>query len=209
MQKFKVQSKLKSTTQKSLSIPPDVSSQPREITPQEIIAHDKSLPQSTDSYTDTVDPYKKIPSNVMPDKTNINEFPPLPPDMPQQVPSKHLNTKIKSLCEIDAQYDPAIDLNSPYDEEAVEIEYQAPTEQDFTIPKTLQEQVNQNRLIHRFLPRQCDLDCLMKEINRKVLCDTYLPIDYRDMKAAYINSPHFLDVYLYLLDNKIPCAHQA
>ena len=83
VQKFKVQSKLKSTTQKSLSIPPDVSSQPREITLQEIIAHDKSLPQSTDSYTDTVDPYKKIPSNVTPDKTNINEFPPLPPDIPQ------------------------------------------------------------------------------------------------------------------------------
>ena len=118
-----MQSKLKSTTQKSLSILPDVSSQPREITPQEIIAHDKSLPQSTDSYTDTVDPYQKIPSNVMPDKTYINEFPPLPPDMPQQVPSKHLNTKIKSLCEIDAQYDPAIDLNSPYVEEAVEIKY--------------------------------------------------------------------------------------
>ena len=30
-----------------------------------------------------------------------------------------------------------------------------------------------------------------------------------DMKAVYVNSPHFQDVYLYLLDNKIPCAHQA
>ena len=49
-------------------------------------------------------------------------------------------------------------------------------------------QVDQNRLIYRFLPRQCDLDHLMKEINRKVLHDMYLPIDYRDMKAAYVNS---------------------
>ena len=60
---------------------------------------------------------------MMPTKSTVNKFPPLPPDIPQRVPSKHLNTKIKSLSEIDAQYDPAIDLNSPYDEEAVEIEY--------------------------------------------------------------------------------------
>ena len=204
-----MQSKLKTPDKKSQSVPPDVSSQPREIFPQEIIAHDKSLPPLTDPYTDTDSPYKEIPSNMIPTKSNENKFPPLPPNISQQVPSKHLNTKIKSLSEIDAQYDPAIDLNSPYDEEAVEIEYRALTEQDFAVPQTLQEQVDQNRLIHRFLLRQCDLDHLMKEINRKVLHDTYLPIDYRDMKAAYVNSPHFQDVYLYLLDNKIPCAHRA
>ena len=60
---------------------------------------------------------------MIPTKSNEIKFPPLPPDISQQVPSKHLNTKIKSLSEIYTQYDPAIDLNSPYDEEAVEIEY--------------------------------------------------------------------------------------
>ena len=150
LHKFKVQSKLKSPNQKSLSVPPDVSSHSTKIAPQEIIAHDKSLPPLTDPYTDADGPYKEIPSTMMPTKSTVNKFPPLTPDIPQWVPSKHLNTKIKSLSEIDAQYDPAIDLNSPYDEEAVEIEYQTPTEQDFTIPKTLQEQVDQNRLIHRF-----------------------------------------------------------
>ena len=123
VQKFKVQSKLKSPNQKSLSVPPDVSSQPKEITPQEIIAHDKSFPPLTDPYIDADVPYKEIPSNVMPTKSTVSKFPPLLPDIPQWVPRKHLNTKIKSLSEIDAQYDPAIDLNSPYDEEAVEIKY--------------------------------------------------------------------------------------
>ena len=60
---------------------------------------------------------------MIPTKSNENKFPPIPPNISQQVPSIHLNTKIKSLNEIDAQYDPTIDLNSPYDEEAVEIEY--------------------------------------------------------------------------------------
>ena len=56
VQKFKVQSKLKSPNQKSLSVPPDVSSHPTKIAPQEIIAHDKSLPPFTDPYTDADGP---------------------------------------------------------------------------------------------------------------------------------------------------------
>ena len=127
VQKFKVQPKLKSPHQKSLSVPPDVTSHPREIAPQEIIAHDKCqqipFPCQQIPYTDADSPYKEIPSYMIPTKSNENKFPPLPPDTSQQVPSKYLNTKIKSLSEIDAQYDPAIDLNSPYNEEAVEIEY--------------------------------------------------------------------------------------
>ena len=45
-----------------------------------------------------------------------------PPHINQLVPSKHVTTVVKCLDELEAQYDPTIDRNSPYDDEVVEIE---------------------------------------------------------------------------------------
>ena len=101
--------------------------------------------------------------------TPPTDYTALPPNINQLVPSKHLTTAVKCLDELEAQYDPAIDLNSPYDDEVVEIEYRAPTKDDFLVPRNLEQQIDQDRVIHRFLPRPCDIDHLMREINRKIL----------------------------------------
>ena len=37
-----------------------------------------------------------------------------------------------------------------------------------------------------------------------MLRDTNLCVDLRDLKAAYLTSPHFRDIYLYLLQNRMP-----
>ena len=36
-----------------------------------------------------------------------------------------------------------------------------------------------------------------------MLRDTNLCVDLRDLKAAYLTSPHFRDIYLYLLQNRL------
>ena len=42
-----------------------------------------------------------------------------------------------------------------------------------------------------------------------MLRDTNLCVDLRDLKAAYLTSPHFRDIYLYLLQNRMPLAKGA
>ena len=44
----------------------------------------------------------------------------------------------------------------------------------------------------------------MAQINHKILRDTKLPLTLKDLKAAYLTSPHFKDVYLHLLQNRAP-----
>ena len=58
--------------------------------------------------------------------------------------------------------------------------------------------------MHRYLPRQSDIDKIMEQIKRKYLTKLQLPCSLRDMQAAYLNSPHFRDIYLAVGMNKLP-----
>ena len=44
----------------------------------------------------------------------------------------------------------------------------------------------------------------MEQINRKYLTKLQLPCSIRDMQAAYLNSPHFKDIYMAVGMNKMP-----
>ena len=57
--------------------------------------------------------------------------------------------------------------------------------------------------LHKFLPKQGEIDRLINQINKKVLRDTKLSMNLRDLRAAYLQSPHFRDIYLYLTQNKV------
>ena len=56
---------------------------------------------------------------------------------------------------------------------------------------------------YKFLPKQ-DVDKILTQIIHKILRDTKLPLTLKDLKAAYLTSPHFKDVYLHLLQNRAP-----
>ena len=64
-------------------------------------------------------------------------------------------------------------------------------------------------MAYKFLPKQGDIDRLIAKIYKKVLRDTNLCVDLRDLKAAYLTSPHFRDIYLYLLQNRMPLGKGA
>ena len=59
-------------------------------------------------------------------------------------------------------------------------------------------------LMHRYLPRQSDIDKIMEQIKRKYITKLQLPCSLRDMQAAHLNSPHFRDIYLAVGMNKLP-----
>ena len=67
--------------------------------------------------------------------------------------------------------------------------------------------IDKNKVTHRFLPKQGDIDQLIAHINKKVLRDTNLCVNLRDLRVAYLTSPHFRDIYL--LQNRIPMGKTA
>ena len=92
----------------------------------------------------------------------------------------------------------------PYQEKEVETIFKAPELDNFLLPLVLGDQITDSTLMHRYLPKQADTDRIMDQINRKYLTKLQLPCSIRDMQAAYLNSPHFRDIYLSIGMNKMP-----
>ena len=74
----------------------------------------------------------------------------------------------------------------------------------FQKPKELHDLINKAYLVHKFFPKQTDIDKMLEVIQRKVLKGTHLLVEIKEIQAGYIHSPHFKDIYLYLLQNRLP-----
>ena len=99
------------------------------------------------------------------------------------------------------------DINSeliPFQEQEVEAIFKTPELDDFLLPPALGDQITDTTLMHRHLCKQTDIDRIMEQINRKYLTKLQLPCSIRDMQAAYLNSPHFKDIYMAVGMNKMP-----
>ena len=99
------------------------------------------------------------------------------------------------------------DINSeliPFQEQEVEAVFKTPELDDFLLPPVLGDQITDTTLMHRRLPKQADIDRIMEQSNRKYLTKLQLPCSIRDMQAAYLNSPHFRDIYMAVGMNKMP-----
>ena len=83
-------------------------------------------------------------------------------------------------------------------EEVLAPQIQIPDQSDFELPPPLHDVVDPTKVTHKFLPKQGEIDRLINQINKKVLRDTKLCMNLRDLKAAYLTSPHFRDIYLNL-----------
>ena len=60
------------------------------------------------------------------------------------------------------------------------------------------------RLVQKFLPKQADIDKILKIIQWKILKGTHLPVAIKEIQAGYLISSYFEDIYLYLAQNKLP-----
>ena len=79
----------------------------------------------------------------------------------------------------------------------------------FQEPKELGDLINKGNFIHKYLPKQMDIDKIFKIIQRKVLKGIHLPIEIKEIQAGYLCSPYFKDLYLYLSQNKLPSSKLA
>ena len=97
-----------------------------------------------------------------------------------------------------------IEENSPFQEGIILELIQRPDKSFFQNPKRLEDIIDMNNLIQKFLPKQMDIDKLLHIIQRKVLKNTHLPVEIKEIQAGYLHSPYFKDLYQYLLQNKLP-----
>ena len=70
--------------------------------------------------------------------------------------------------------------------------------------KRLEDIIDTGNLIHKFLPKQTDIDKILHIIERKVLKGTHLSVEIKEIQAGYLHSPYFKETYQYLLQNKLP-----
>ena len=79
----------------------------------------------------------------------------------------------------------------------------------FQEPKELGDLIYKGNLIHKYLPKQTDIDKILEVIQRKVLKGTHLPVEIKEIQPGYLHSLYFKDLYLYLSHNKLPSSKIA
>ena len=79
----------------------------------------------------------------------------------------------------------------------------------FQEPKELGDLINKGNLIQKMLPKQTDIDKILKAIQRKVLKRTHLLVDIKEIQARYLHNSYFKDILLYLSQNKLPSPKAA
>ena len=97
-----------------------------------------------------------------------------------------------------------IEENSPFQEGIISETIQRPDKTFFQNPKRLKDIIDTGNLIHKFLPKQMDIDKILYVIQRKVLKGTHLPVEIKEIQAGYLYSPYFKEIYQYLSQNKLP-----
>ena len=138
----------------------------------------------------------------------INNDKSFPPDVPLLPCSVHepLQKKhnITSPQDMKTEINLDIEENSPFQEGIVSELIQRPVKSFFQNPRKLEDVINPDNLIHKFLSKQVDIDKILNIIHRKVLKNTHLPIEIKEIQAGYLHNPYFKNLYQYLLQNKLP-----
>ena len=64
-------------------------------------------------------------------------------------------------------------------------------------------------IIRKHIPRQSDIDKIVRNIERCVIHGLELPIQAQDLVKVYQTSTHFCDIYQYITDGKLPSSSKT
>ena len=144
--------------------------------------------------------------------TGINNDKSFPPDVPlllcpvhEPLQKKH---NITSPQDMKTKINFDIEENSPFQEGIISESIQRPDKSFFQNPRKLKDIINPDNLVHKFFPKLVDIDKILNVIQRKILKNTHLPIQVKEIQEGYLHSPYFKDLYQYLLQNKLPQSQQ-
>ena len=135
------------------------------------------------------------------------------PDVPFHRDPLLKNPKIQpikqNIQEINSKINFDFEEISPFQEGVMSETFQRLDKSFFQNPKDLGDLINKENLVHKFLPKQIDIDKILSVIQRKVLKGTHLPVEIKKIQVGYLYSPYFKDLYLYLSQNRLPSSKSA
>ena len=128
---------------------------------------------------------------------------------PKQQPVKQNITQ--NIQEINPNPNINLDFEeiSPFQEGVMSETFQILDKSFLQNPKRIRILINEENLIHKYFPKQTDIDKNLEVIQRKVLKGTHLPVEAKEIQVGYLCSPYIKDLYLYLLQNKLPSSKSA
>ena len=126
-----------------------------------------------------------------------------------KLPERVIQNNKQIDLDLDLEINRDIEENSPYQEGIISEIYERPHKSQLVDPPVLTDLINTEKIVQKYLPKQADIDKILKVIQRKVLKGTHLPITIKEIQAGYLNSPPFKDLYLYLSQNKLPSSKNA
>ena len=71
-------------------------------------------------------------------------------------------------------------------EKVLDPQIRIPDQSDFELPTPLQDVVDPSKITHKFLPKEGEIGRLINQISKKVLRDTKLSMNLRDLKIVII-----------------------
>ena len=116
-----------------------------------------------------------------------------PPRPPSNLLPESLKTNIVTKMNIDVDFEE----NSPHQEGIISELYQRPNKTYFHELKDLESLVNTSNLVQKFLPKQADIDKILKINQCKVLKVSHLLVTVKEIQVGYLNSLYFKEIYLY------------
>ena len=144
---------------------------------------------------------KEVSSHLTPSKAHDQVYsqpftrpPPRPPDLSQS------NPKVTEQIEINIDFEE----NSPHQEGIITKMYEHPDKSYLEQPQELSDLVDSTKILHKYLPKQVDIDKILNIIKRKVLKGTHLPLTIKEIQAGYLSSSFFKDLFVYLAHNRLP-----
>ena len=99
--------------------------------------------------------------------------------------------------------------SSPHQEGIISEIFQRPDKSQLVDCPELIDLINTEKIVKKYLPKQTNIDKILRVIQRKVLKGTHLPLTIKEIQAGYLNSSYFKDIYLYLSENKLPSSKSA
>ena len=128
-------------------------------------------------------------------KLKTEKYSLLPLNLQQLIP---VQTAIQRMSEkhLDFEIEPVNTIRSP------EIEYTQTPQALVPIDTPLS-------IIHKHIPRQSDIDKIVRNIETRVIHSLELPIQAQNLIKAYQHSTCFHDIYHYITDGKLPSSVKA
>ena len=98
----------------------------------------------------------------------------------------------------EGQFDKEISHNSAYQEDAFEQKYNRSKEIHYRDSPELGKQINRSKVVHKFLPKQSNLNKIFRLTEKKISKGSHLPKKIKEVEVGYFISPYFKKKHIFI-----------